>query len=134
MTQTHSRSRQQAEVAFGKIQTEFFAGAKPWMHWIPSHSHATKRPPACGKPVSYRFASVRSRLVSSRLRRSKAMTDPLFEQAWRVGEELRSRVDLIDGTRLTPGMMVNLAAGLSVLAAQLRPSVQKATLTSSLDL
>jgi hypothetical protein len=25
MTQTHSRSRQQAEVAFGKTQTEFFA-------------------------------------------------------------------------------------------------------------
>ena len=25
MTQTHSRSRQQAEIAFGKAQTEFFA-------------------------------------------------------------------------------------------------------------
>ena len=25
MTQTHSRSRQQAEIAFGKTQTEFFA-------------------------------------------------------------------------------------------------------------
>lgn len=62
------------------------------------------------------------------------MTDLLFEQAWRVAEELRSRVDLIDGTRATPGMMANLAADLSMLAVQLRPAFRKANLTSDLDL
>lgn len=35
MTQTHSRTRQQAEVAFGKTQTEFFARGQA-MHALES--------------------------------------------------------------------------------------------------
>jgi len=47
MTEAHSKSRQQAEIAFSNEQTQFFAKKTRWKSWIVLRRRGTPRPSGC---------------------------------------------------------------------------------------
>ncbi len=86
MTETYSKPRQQAELAFTRAQSDFWHATALWKKWMPSPWPAMKRRVVCGKRASPRNLKTRTAVTAAllakrsrkALRKDRAVCHPMF--------------------------------------------------------